>query len=151
MRTVKKLRDEEGFTLIELLIVIIVLAILAAIVVFAVGGTTTNATISSCKADAKTVEVAIQAYDAQTGSFPSTWSQIISSTDIVNTIVQGANNFPETTTIGPYLRQQPSATHYVIQFNTAGNVWVNAPGSAAAYATGNDYDLTGGTACDVAH
>ena len=151
MRAVRKLRNEEGFTLIELLIVIIVLAILAAIVVFAVGGTTTNATISSCKADAKTVEVAIQAYDAQTGTFPSTWSQIISASSVVNTIVQGANSFPETTTIGPYLRQQPGATHYIIQFNASGQVWVSPPGTTSVYATGLDYDLTGGTSCDVAH
>src|SRR6202035_5267792 len=61
-RLQQKRNDEGGFTLIELLIVIVILAILAAIVVFAVGTTTTNAKISACNADAKSVETAIEAY-----------------------------------------------------------------------------------------
>ncbi len=50
--------SDEGFTLIELLIVVVVLGILAAIVVFALGDQTKDATVSACKADAKSVEVA---------------------------------------------------------------------------------------------
>ena len=56
---------EEGFTLIELLIVIVVLGILAAVVVFALGGVTGKSAISACNADAKTVETAIAAYQAE--------------------------------------------------------------------------------------
>ena len=63
-------RDQGGFTLIELLIVIIILAILAAIVVFAVGSTNTNAIASSCNADAKSVETALEAYKAQISTLP---------------------------------------------------------------------------------
>ncbi len=62
-------RDEEatekGFTLIELLIVIVVLGILAAIVIFSLTSVTGSSAASACNADAKTVETAIQAYDAQ--------------------------------------------------------------------------------------
>src|SRR5271168_1860673 len=72
-------RDQGGFTLIELLIVIIILAILAAIVVFAVGSTNTNAIASSCNADAKSVETALEAYKAQITSYPSTMSALTSS------------------------------------------------------------------------
>ena len=56
---------EEGFTLIELLIVIVVLGILAAVVVFALGGVTGKSAIPACNADAKTVETAISAYQAE--------------------------------------------------------------------------------------
>ena len=66
----KEQRNEGGFTLIELLIVIIILAILAAIVVFAVGTTTGNSKAAACNSDAKTVEVAIEAYKAQNATYP---------------------------------------------------------------------------------
>lgn len=62
---------ESGFTLIELLIVIVVLGILAAIVVFAVGTATSDSKLSACKADKKTLTVALEAYKANTGAYPS--------------------------------------------------------------------------------
>src|SRR4051794_34091292 len=68
-----------GFTLIELLIVIVILGILAAIVVFAVGGITDRGDTSACKADAKTVEVAAEAYRAQKGSYAGTIGELVSS------------------------------------------------------------------------
>ena len=58
---------DQGFTLVELLIVIVILGILATIVVFAVRGITDQGQQSSCKATAKTYEVAIEAYYAQNG------------------------------------------------------------------------------------
>jgi prepilin-type N-terminal cleavage/methylation domain-containing protein len=54
----------DGFTLIELLIVIVVLGILAAVVVFALGGVTGQSKAAACNADAKSVEVAVEAYTA---------------------------------------------------------------------------------------
>jgi prepilin-type N-terminal cleavage/methylation domain-containing protein len=57
--------SEKGFTLIELLIVIVVLGILAAIVIFSLTSVTGSSAASACNADAKTVETAVQAYDAQ--------------------------------------------------------------------------------------
>ena len=53
---------ESGFTLIELLVVIVVLGILAATVVFALTGVTGQSAQAACTSDAKTVEVAVQAY-----------------------------------------------------------------------------------------
>ena len=93
LERLKEKRSEGGFTLIELLIVIIILAVLAAIVVFAVGTTSTNAKKSACNADAKSVEVAVEAYKAQVGSFPASMAALTTP---------GAN--------GPWLRQAPRAT-----------------------------------------
>jgi general secretion pathway protein G len=64
-------KNDEGFTLIELLIVIVILGILAAVVVFAVGGITDRGQTSSCEAERKTVEVAVEAYYAQEQAYPA--------------------------------------------------------------------------------
>ena len=58
-------KNDEGFTLIELLIVIVILGILATVVVFAVGGITNRGKQSACDADRSTLEVAIEAYNAE--------------------------------------------------------------------------------------
>ena len=66
--TTEVTEKDEGFTLVELLIVIVILGILATIVVFAVRGITDQGQTSSCKATAKTYEVAIEAYYANYGN-----------------------------------------------------------------------------------
>lgn len=69
LEQLRKAREEEsGFTLIELLIVIVILGVLAGIVVFAVGGITDRGNASACKSDAKTVQVASEAYYAKNPS-----------------------------------------------------------------------------------
>ena len=112
-------RNEGGFTLIELLIVIIILAVLAAIVVFAVGATSQNAVAASCNADAKSVETAVESYHAQTTSFPT------AMTDLLTSSVLTINNV--TTTVGPWLRAAPSSTHYIIAIDNAGVVYAAPP------------------------
>ena len=73
-------KQDEGFTLIELLIVIVILGILATVVVFSVRGITDQGQDSACAADAKTVEVALEAYYAQYGgSSTPTQSQLVAS------------------------------------------------------------------------
>jgi general secretion pathway protein G len=69
---IRKARQQEsGFTLIELLIVIVIIGVLAGIVVFAVGGITNTGQDAACKADIKTVKTAVEAYRAQSGSYPT--------------------------------------------------------------------------------
>ncbi|HVA02372.1 MAG TPA: prepilin-type N-terminal cleavage/methylation domain-containing protein [Acidimicrobiales bacterium] len=118
-------RDQGGFTLIELLIVIIILAILAAIVVFAVGSTNTNAIASSCNADAKSVETALEAYKAQIGSYPSSLSALTSGPTA--TTINGVNE-----TVGPWLKELPATNNYIISADSAGVVSVAGPGGTPA-------------------
>ncbi len=111
-----------GFTLIELLIVIIILAILAAIVVFAVGSTNSNAIASSCNADAKSVETALEAYKAQIGSYPAAAD---ASTILVTSTVTTVNGVSET--VGPWLKEWPVDRPTTPSASTAsGNVLVNS-------------------------
>ena len=62
-------KKDRGFTLVELLIVIVILGILATVTVFAVRGITDRGKASTCAADKKTMEVAVEAYYAQNGAF----------------------------------------------------------------------------------
>jgi prepilin-type N-terminal cleavage/methylation domain-containing protein len=124
-------RTDEGFTLIELLIVIVILAILAAIVVFAVGTTTTNAKVSACNSDAKSVETAVEAYKAQMGTYPTP-----SGTGGMGALLVPGPN-------GPWLRQAPSATlpvnGYAVTLIAGGVVQVqNNTNAAANYDTTNN-------------
>ena len=77
---IKRYKEEgaEGFTLIELLIVIVILGILSTVVVFAVQGITNKGQGNSCKADKNTLEVAVEAYNANNGAYPTTMAQLVS-------------------------------------------------------------------------
>jgi len=57
-------QGDQGFTLIELLLVIVVLGILATIVVTSVRGARSDAQAKACKADARVLETASEAYFA---------------------------------------------------------------------------------------
>jgi len=109
-------QTELGFTLIELLIVIVVLGVLAAVTVFALGGVTSQSAVSACNADAKTVDVAVAAYDAQTG-------------------YNGTGTLPAAPTsallVPSYLQSFPSSSHYTISLSTTGVVQVATTGVTA--------------------
>ena len=60
--------QDKGFTLVELLIVIVILGILATVTVFAVRGITDTGQANACDVELRTVETAIEAFYAQTGS-----------------------------------------------------------------------------------
>lgn len=75
---VRRRSSDRGFTLVELLIVIVVLGILAGITVFGVARFRSDATAAACNADVATVSVAADAYDAQTGGYPTSVDQLVS-------------------------------------------------------------------------
>ena len=113
--------------MIELLIVIVVLGILATVVIFALGGVTAQSAQSSCNADAKTVQVAIEAYNAQKGVYPAT--------DVTDTASM------TTAGLGPYLHSWPSnAPHYAVEWDSTAKlvkVAVPATGTFVSYDTAN--------------
>jgi prepilin-type N-terminal cleavage/methylation domain-containing protein len=81
---------DDGFTLVELLIVIVVLGILSGVVLFGVARFRGDANTAACKADVATVSVAADAFDAQTGAYP---------TDVASLVTGG------------YLKSTPSGTY----------------------------------------
>lgn len=99
-------KNDKGFTLIELLMVIVILGVLAGIVVFAVSGIQDKGEESACLADAKSTQVALEAYYAKTGAYPAAndWAVLTSGAD-------------------KFLHSQPNgAPNYTITFDAAGNV-----------------------------
>jgi general secretion pathway protein G len=114
----KLAKGEEGFTLIELLIVIVVLGILAAVVVISVVGLTGKSALAACQSDAKSVESALAAYNAQNspgivGPLNET-EQLGTSNDYIYTDVRDKLVASDTNTTG-YLKSWPhNPDHYFI-------------------------------------
>ncbi|MBX6749013.1 MAG: prepilin-type N-terminal cleavage/methylation domain-containing protein [Micromonosporaceae bacterium] len=82
---------QKGFTLVELLIVIVILGVLAAIVILAIGAFDDRGELAACKADVKSVEVAVEAYRADQGNYPASLDEL-------------------TKAPGNYLREVPNTT-----------------------------------------
>ena len=75
----KLMSRPEGFTLIELMIVILIIAILVAIAVPVYLSAKTNAEKRTCQANLRTVDGAIQAYEAMSanGDYPTTTADLV--------------------------------------------------------------------------
>ena len=127
-----RVSPEAGFTLIELLIVIVVLGILAAIVIFSLTGVSGQSQVAACNTDAKSVQTAVAAYDAQPGNAVSDFT--------------GTEAAQEALLQPTYLHTWPSATTanngYAITMDqtTPGQVDVTIKGGSPA-----SYDTAGCT------
>lgn len=104
--------DEDGFTLVELLIVVVVLGILAAVTVFGLSGTTSTSYKAACNADARSVEVAVEAYHTNNSPQWPASIDVLTQKDAKNNDVV-------------YLRTKPNSPKYTIDTDGAGQVRVN--------------------------
>jgi len=86
--------NQSGFTLIELLIVIVILGVLAGIVVFAVTAFNNQGVAAACKSDVKNVEIASEAFYAQTGGWAANVDALVPT----------------------YLKEKPPTGKYVINY-----------------------------------
>jgi hypothetical protein len=80
--------------------------------------------VPQCYADFKIVEVATAAYNAQNHASavpPSPWSAATYDRNFGPLLSSKGG--------GPYLPQAPETTHYVIEYDSSGNVWVEPPGT----------------------
>jgi prepilin-type N-terminal cleavage/methylation domain-containing protein len=95
---------ERGFTLVELLIVIVILGILAGIVVFAVGNVTSNAKTNACGTEKSTISTALEAYKANTGSYPADGPAAVKAMDYLT----GSNGAVVPAGVGTLLKTTPT-------------------------------------------
>jgi prepilin-type N-terminal cleavage/methylation domain-containing protein len=125
---------ESGFTLIELLIVIVVLGILAAIVIFSLTGVTGQSAQAACNTDAKSVETAVAAYEAN----PPTGIAAGTAPTQIAAVTSGTN----TGLVPNYLHAAPTATAasngYAITLTTGGVVNVVTGTGTSAVTTAYD-------------
>ncbi len=70
-------KSDKGFTLIELLIVIVILGVLSTVVVLSVGGITNKGKGSACQSDYNALATAVEAYNAQNGTYPAAQSDLV--------------------------------------------------------------------------
>jgi len=68
----KERKGEKGFTLIELLLVMVILSVLAAVVVPKFTRRSEQARIVAAQASIANIEVAVEAFEIDTGRYPST-------------------------------------------------------------------------------
>jgi hypothetical protein len=105
------------------------------------GGVPSVSQTAACEADGKSVEVALQAYDAVNGTFPtppSPWSAATYQADYAPLTAVSKQ--------GPFLHLAPPTTSYVVEYDSAGNVWVEPRGQYdATYNPAHSVDVS--TSC----
>lgn len=74
-------RGKKGFTLIEVLFVVIVIAIIAAIALGRITTTTANAKANACKANQAIMNMQIEQYRLNNGTWPGTLATVTGDTD----------------------------------------------------------------------
>lgn len=89
MRNMKLTKtNRRGFTFLEIMLVVVIIGILAAVVGPNLVGRTGTAKVNSTKSQISNIETALQMYEIEAGSFPS-------SSDGLAGLVRRPSNFPE--------------------------------------------------------
>ncbi len=89
-----------------------------------------EAQVAACQSDAKTVQVALAAFQAQHGAYPAPpapWSA-----------AAYAGDYSPLTSAG-YLHNPPLTTRYIVEYDSSGHVWIAPPGAYDAYNPGQDF------------
>jgi len=97
--TMQKYRDnrrEHGFTLIELLVAIVVVGILTAVAIVGIGGLTNKGSSSACSTSLDAARAAGAVFYANTGAYPTTFTQMTGSTP-ADLVLQGGVTATATT------------------------------------------------------
>jgi hypothetical protein len=94
------------------------------------------AELATCVSDAQTLSEALDAYMAAHGAYPSppaAWSAA----------TYAANYQPLTAASGggPFLPSPPATRFYVIEYDSAGHIWIAPPGAYGPYNKGQDFAL----------
>jgi hypothetical protein len=102
------------------------------------------AEIAACVSDAQTLSEALDAYLAAHGAYPSppaAWSAATYATNYQPLTAASGG--------GPVLPSPPATRFYVIEYDSAGHVWIAPPGTYGAYNKGQDFGLNPNV-CDPA-
>jgi hypothetical protein len=101
------------------------------------GGTTgipAAAAIADCQSDSRDVEIALAAYQAATGAYPTPPAPWSAATYPTNFAPLTGSTPP-----GPFLKMPPGDDLYVVLWDSAGHIWVEPPGTfTPTYDAGND-------------
>ena len=92
------------------------------------------AELAACVADAQTLAEALAAYMAEKGAYPSPPAPWSSAAYV-------ENYQPLTAASGgaAFLKSPPGTKYYVIEYDSAGHVWIAPPGSYGPYNKGQDF------------
>jgi hypothetical protein len=92
------------------------------------------AELAACVADAQTLSEALAAYMAEKGAYPSPPAPWSAATYVENyqplTAASGGAGF---------LKNPPGTRYYVIEYDSAGHIWIAPPGNYSPYNKGQDF------------
>lgn len=91
LSNIKTIQKDRGFTIVELLIVIVVIGILAAITIVAYNGISNRAKTTKAQATASSIVKKMEAYNAEIGNYPATFSLLTSAASSTTYYVAGSD------------------------------------------------------------